>query len=97
MCAKFARPNSYTGKQSNQNWTGDVRAATATEAAAASSSSLYISPVTLASAVGDLVPSATAAIEGVVFLTEGTSSIAYPVATKFYADNTSNCRSTGLV
>ncbi len=85
--AKFARPNSYNGKQSNQNWTGSVRAANSVEAAAGVSEQLYISPSTLASAVGDLVPSASATVEGVVFLTEGTSSIAYPVATKFYADN----------
>lgn len=84
---KFARPNSYNGKQSNQSWTGQARAATASEAAAGDSTQLYISPSTLASAVGDLVPSASATVEGVVYLTEGISSIAYPVATKFYADN----------
>jgi len=85
--AKFARPNSYNGKQSNQSWTGQTRAATAAEAAAGDAEQLYISPATLASAVGDLVPSASSTVEGVVYLTEGTSSIAYPVATKFYADN----------
>lgn len=84
---KFARPNQYTGKQSNQSWTGSVRAANVDEAAAGDATNLYISPSTLASAVGDLVPSASATVEGVVYLTEGTSSIAYPVATKFYADN----------
>lgn len=84
---KFARPNSYNGKQGNQNWTGQVRFATEQEAAAADSTELAISPATLASAVGALVPSASATVEGVVYLTEGTSSIAYPVATKFYADN----------
>lgn len=52
---KFARPNSYTGKQSNQAWTGDVRAANSAEAAAGASPQLYISPVTLASATGALV------------------------------------------
>jgi len=83
---KFARPNAYTSKQSNESWTGASRAANATEAAAGTDAGLFISPATLASAVGALVPSATAAIEGVVYLTEGTSSIAYPVATKFYAD-----------
>jgi len=84
---KYARSNSYDGRQSNQALTGSTRAANTVEAAAGDSTVLYISPSTLASAVGDLVPSATAAVEGVVFLTEGTSSIAYPVATKFYADN----------
>lgn len=44
---KFARPNSYNGKQSNQNWTGQVRAANPTEAAAGVSEQLYISPATL--------------------------------------------------
>ncbi len=84
---KFARPNQYTGKQSNQSWTGSVRAANSVEAAAGEDTNLYISPSTLASAVGALVPSASSTVEGVVYLTEGTSSIAYPVATKFYADN----------
>lgn len=65
---KFARPNSYTGKQSNKNWTGQVRAANSVEAAAGDSEILYISPSTLASAVGDLVPSATTSTEGVVEL-----------------------------
>ena len=84
---KYARSNSYDGRQSNQALTGSTRAANTVEAAAGDSTVLYISPSTLSSAVGDLVPSATAAVEGVVFLTEGTSSVAYPVATKFYADN----------
>lgn len=83
---KFARPNSYNGKQSNQNWTGQVRAANAIEAAAGDAEQLYISPATLASAVGDLVPSASTTVEGVVYLTDGTSSLANPVATKAYAD-----------
>ena len=84
---KFARPNAYTSKHSNQQWTGATRAANEEEAAAGEATNLYISPSTLAAAVGDLVPSASATVEGVVFLTEGTSSISYPVATKFYADN----------
>ena len=68
--AKYARPTSYMGQQSNQNITGDVRAANSVEAAAGVSESLYISPSTLASAVGDLVPSATTLIEGVVLITD---------------------------
>lgn len=52
---KFARPNQYTGKQSNENWTGSVRAANLVEAAAGVSQQLYISPATLDSAVGALV------------------------------------------
>ena len=80
---KFARPNSYNGRQSNQSWTGSVRAANSVEAAAGVSEQLYISPSTLASAVGDLVPSATTLIEGVVLITDNSS----PVATKLYVDN----------
>ena len=77
---KFARPNSYTGKQSNQSWTGSTRAATAAEAAAGDSDQLYISPATLESAVGTLVPHATTAVFGVVQLTDNSE----PVATKAY-------------
>ena len=79
---KYARPTSYDGRQSSKNLTGATRAANATEAAAGTNEQLYISPATLASAVGDLVPSATTAIEGVVLLTDNNS----PVATKFYVD-----------
>lgn len=52
---KFARSNSYTSKQSNKNWTGAVRAATVTEAAAGDSDQLYISPSTLASSIEALI------------------------------------------
>ena len=68
MCAKFARPNSYTGKQSNSSWTGQTRAANSVEAAAGLDDQLYISPATLASAVDDLVPQATTSAFGVVQL-----------------------------
>lgn len=60
---KFARPNSYTGKQSNQQWTGDVRAATVAETAAGASRQVYISPSTLLTAfaspdpIGSTTPS----------------------------------------
>lgn len=80
---KFARPNSYNGKQANQSWTGQTRAATDTEAAAGVSEQLFITPATLASAVGGLVPSATTVVEGVVLITDNSS----PVATKLYVDN----------
>jgi hypothetical protein len=80
---KFARPNIYNGRQGNQSKTGSTRFANATEAAAGTSTELSISPSTLASAVGDLVPSATTLIEGVVLITDNSS----PVATKLYADN----------
>lgn len=52
---KFARPNSYTGKQSTQDWTGDSRAANSQEVAAGVSKQLYISPQTLNAAIGTLV------------------------------------------
>lgn len=52
---KFARPNSYTGKQSNRYWTGDARAATLAEAADLASDQVYISPLTLAAVAEDIV------------------------------------------
>lgn len=48
---KFARPTSYTGKQANQQWTGDTRFANSSEATAGASKQLAISPATLASTV----------------------------------------------
>ena len=62
---KFARPNSYTGKQSNQNWTGDSRAANSQEVAAGLSEQLYISPATLAAAIGTLLPHASETVAGI--------------------------------
>jgi hypothetical protein len=44
---KFARPNSYNGRQSTQQWTGSTRAATIAEAAEGLSTNLYISPATM--------------------------------------------------
>lgn len=81
--AKYNSPVSYAGRKGNQDHTGQGRFATAAESAAAVADDLMISPVTLASAVGDLVPSATTLVEGVVLLTDNSS----PVATKVYADN----------
>lgn len=83
---RYKRPNSYTGPQSSQSLTGSVRAANSVEAAAADSDSLYISPVTLASAVGSLVPTATTTVFGTVKLTD-LGAPTGTVATKFYADN----------
>lgn len=80
---KFARSTSYTGSQSNKNHTGDTRAANSVEASAGVNEQLYISPATLASAVGALVPSATTITEGVVYITDNST----PVATKLYVDN----------
>lgn len=65
---KFARPNSYNGKQSNKNWTGSTRAANLTEAAAGEAEQLYISPSTLAEVVDDLMPDATTTSKGKVEL-----------------------------
>lgn len=83
---KFARPTSYTGKQSNQNWTGDVRAANTQEAEAGVSKQLYISPSTLADAVQALVPLATPTVPGIVTVTAAPFDTG-AVATKAYADN----------
>jgi len=80
---KFARPNSYTGKQSNQSWTGSTRAANTVEAAAGVDAQLYISPLTLAESLTGLVPHASTTVFGVVQLTDNHQ----PVATKYYADN----------
>lgn len=76
MCAKFARPTSYNGRQSNQKQTGNVRAANATEAALGDSESLYISPATLASAVDDLLPDATEVIKGKARLSTAAEAVA---------------------
>lgn len=65
---KFARPNSYTGKQSNQSWTGQVRAATRAEALAGASSEVYISPSTLDAAVDIVVGAATETHAGIAEL-----------------------------
>lgn len=62
---KFARPNSYTGKQSNQHWTGQVRAATLAETIAGDSDQLYISPLTLDAAIGSVVGPATETAAGI--------------------------------
>jgi len=79
---KFARPNSYTGKQGNQNWTGQARFANETEAEAGTSEELIISPATLASSLDTLVPHASTTAYGVVQLTDNSE----PVATKVYVD-----------
>lgn len=52
---KFARPNSYTGKQSNQNWTGDARSATLAEAISGANAQTYVSPKTLAAVASTIV------------------------------------------
>ncbi len=78
---KFARPNSYTGKQSNRNWTGDTRAANTNEAAAGVSDQIYISPLTLASAALVLVPDATTTVEGRVSLATNAEAVTGTVNT----------------
>ena len=78
---KFARPNSYTGKQSNQQWTGDARSATVAEALAGASKQVYISPSTLAAAGTALVPSATTLVAGKVFLATNAEAVTGTVST----------------
>lgn len=72
---KFSRPNSYTGKQSNQQWTGEARAATAAEAVAGASKQLYISPATLSSAGTALVADATTLVKGKVQLATNAEAV----------------------
>lgn len=72
---KFARPTSYTGKQSNQQWTGDVRAANSVEALAGISPQLYISPLTLAEAGTTFIPFATTVVAGKVFLATNAEAV----------------------
>lgn len=72
---KFARPNSYTGKQSNQQWTGDVRAATLAESLAGESKQIYISPNTLSAAGTALVADATTTVEGKVRLATNAEAV----------------------
>ena len=72
---KFARPNSYTGKQSNQQWTGDARSATLAETLAGSSAQVYISPLTLAAAAGVVVPAATETVAGKVELATNAEAV----------------------
>lgn len=72
---KFARPNSYTGKQSNQHWTGDTRSATLAETLDGVSPQTYISPLTLAAAVGVVVPAATETVAGKVELATNAEAV----------------------
>lgn len=72
---KFARPNSYTGKQGNQKWTGDVRFATLGETLAAASTQLAISPATLAAAATGFVPAATTLVAGKTFLATNAQAV----------------------
>lgn len=78
---KFARPNSYTGKQSNQQWTGDVRASTLNETLAGASKQLYVSPSTLAAAGTALIPDATTTVEGKVSLATNAEAVTGTVST----------------
>ena len=80
---KYKNSTSYAGRASSQDHTGQARFGTNAEIALGVAKDLAVSASTLASAVGDLVPSATTLIEGVVLLTDNSS----PVATKLYADN----------
>lgn len=72
---KFARPNSYTGKQANQNWTGDSRFANLAEALAGASDQLAISPLTMAAAVTGFIPAATTLVAGKTFLATNAQAV----------------------
>lgn len=78
---KFANPTSYTGKQSNQSWTGQARSATLPEAVAGLSPQLYISPATLGAASVALIPSATTTIEGKVRLATNAEAVTGTITT----------------
>lgn len=61
---KFATPNAYAGRQSNQNLTGQSRFAKAQEALSGLSDQLVISPLTLASVNNALLTSAATVVAG---------------------------------
>jgi hypothetical protein len=73
---KFANPASYTGKQSNQQHTGQARFATSSEAAAGELDDVMISPATLDSAVTSLVPAATETVAGIAELSTAAEALA---------------------
>jgi len=72
---KFARPNIYNGRQSNQAFTGTVRAATLNEAEEGESPELYISPQVLADMGAGFVPAATTTVPGVVELATNAEAV----------------------
>ena len=65
---KFKSPTSYTGRKATQYHTGQGKFASATEASAGTLTDVMISPSTLASAVDDLVPTASITTAGIVRL-----------------------------
>lgn len=79
---KFARPNTYTGKQANQQWTGQTRFANSVEALAGDSDELAISPLTLSQAATGFVPAATTLVAGKVFLATNAETVTGTNTTK---------------
>ncbi len=65
---KFNNPKSYEGRNANQKRTGQARFATAAEAASGAADDLLISPLTLSTAVDDLLPDASQTVKGKVEL-----------------------------
>lgn len=63
---KYASPTAYAGKKATKNVSGQARFANDTEAAAGTDEGLIISPATLASAVDDLVPTASTTQAGII-------------------------------
>lgn len=77
---KFARPNSYNGRQATQNLTGDLRAATDAEAIAGIKDNLAVSPANLIAAadtiVGSVLASGNATLVAGVAVVANTSILA---------------------
>ena len=73
---KFPNSVSYHGSKSTKTRSGQARFATDTEAAAGTDESLLISPATLASAVDDLVPTASLTVAGIVELATAAEMLA---------------------
>lgn len=72
---KFARSNSYTSREGNQSWTGEVRFANQSEATQGTNPQLAISPLTLAGAIGTLVPDASTTVKGILELATNAEAV----------------------
>lgn len=73
---KFARPNSYNGRQGNPSFTGSIRCATQQEVDAAQSDELAVSPATLAGAIGSVIPPASTTVVGISRLATNAEAVA---------------------
>jgi len=74
--AKFARPNAYNGRKSNQAWTGEARFANQTETNAGDRGDLIVSPLTLDAAVDVLVADASTTVKGKIRIATDAEAIA---------------------